>query len=428
MKTRKSFALALVALTLTTGAAHAQSNFYLKNGDRVVFYGDSITDQRLYTVFTETFVVTRFPKMNVTFVHSGWGGDRVGGGGGGPIDLRLKRDVVAYKPTVMTIMLGMNDGSYRPFDQSIYNTYTTGYQHIIDSVKSSLPGIRMTLIQPSPFDDATRPPSFAGGYNAVLVRYGQYLKELAQKENLQTADLNTSVVAALEKAKLLDQTPPAKPGDLTLAQRIVQDRVHPGPGGHLLMAEALLKAWNAPALVSRVEINSTKPSENKTENARISQWEWKDGTAVWTQTDGALPMPMDMSDPPLALSVRASDLIEALNQQPLKVTGLTAPRYALSIDGQPIGTFTKEQLADGINLAMLPTPMMKQAFDVLNFTRWHNDLHFTRWRVVEVPHQNELSTPYHETIKAYDDAEAKIVKQQRAMAQPKPHRFELKPQ
>ena len=71
----------------------------VKDGDRVVFYGDSITDQRLYTVFTEAYVVTRFPKRNITFVHSGVGGDRVGGGGMGPIDLRLDRDVVAYKPT-----------------------------------------------------------------------------------------------------------------------------------------------------------------------------------------------------------------------------------------------------------------------------------------------------------------------------------------
>src|ERR1041384_2453189 len=120
--------------------ARAES-FALKNGDRVVFYGDSITDQRLYTTFTETYVVTRFPKLNVTFVHSGWGGDRVTGGGGGPIDHRLNRDVLFYKPTVMTIMLGMNDGSYRSFDEKIFSTYTTGYQHIIDSVKKELPGI-----------------------------------------------------------------------------------------------------------------------------------------------------------------------------------------------------------------------------------------------------------------------------------------------
>src|ERR1700732_4864026 len=94
----------------------AQSDFYLKDGDTVVFYGDSITDQRLYTIFTEAYVVTRFPKLNVRFVHSGWPGDQVDGGAGGPIDVRLARDVVAYHPSVITIMLGMNDGRYRAFD------------------------------------------------------------------------------------------------------------------------------------------------------------------------------------------------------------------------------------------------------------------------------------------------------------------------
>src|SRR5512139_3067304 len=99
-------------LFLSLAAAALAQDYYLKDGDRVVFYGDSITDQRLYTTFVETYVVTRFPKMDVTFVHSGWGGDRVTGGGGGPIDRRLERDIFAYKPTVVTVMLGMNDASY----------------------------------------------------------------------------------------------------------------------------------------------------------------------------------------------------------------------------------------------------------------------------------------------------------------------------
>ena len=100
------------AVLLLAGLASAQE-FHLKDGDRVVFFGDSITDQRLYTTFTETFAVTRFPKRNITFIHSGWGGDRVTGGAGGGIAERLTRDVFAYKPTVMTIMLGMNDGRVR---------------------------------------------------------------------------------------------------------------------------------------------------------------------------------------------------------------------------------------------------------------------------------------------------------------------------
>src|SRR6266480_4379057 len=152
----------LSCLVLALSSTAAAQDFSLKNGDTVVFYGDSITDQRLYTTFAETYVLTRFPALRVNFVHSGWGGDRVSGGGGGPIDVRLQRDVIAYRPTVMTIMLGMNDGSYRAFDEKIFDTYAKGYQHIIDSVKEALPGVRITAIEPSPFDDVTQPQRFEG--------------------------------------------------------------------------------------------------------------------------------------------------------------------------------------------------------------------------------------------------------------------------
>ena len=84
------------------------------------------------------------------------------GGGGGKIDRRLERDVFAYKPTVVTVMLGMNDASYRPFDQKIFDVYARGYEHLVESLKSNLPGVRITLIQPSPFDDVTREPLFKG--------------------------------------------------------------------------------------------------------------------------------------------------------------------------------------------------------------------------------------------------------------------------
>jgi hypothetical protein len=76
--------LALIVFLGFGAGLRAEGPFAVKDGDRVVFYGDSITDQRLYTTFVETFIVTRFPAINVMFVHSGWGGDRVTGGGGGP--------------------------------------------------------------------------------------------------------------------------------------------------------------------------------------------------------------------------------------------------------------------------------------------------------------------------------------------------------
>src|SRR5205807_1226547 len=113
---------------------------------------------------------------------------------------------------------GMNDGSYRAFDQKIFATYTNGYQHIIDSVKEHVPNIRFTLIEPSPYDDVTQPPKFPGGYNAVLVKYSEYVKELAEREHANVADLNSGIVAAVSKAN-------EKNHDLAL--KIIPDRVHP---------------------------------------------------------------------------------------------------------------------------------------------------------------------------------------------------------
>ncbi len=407
------FVLAAAAL------AAAQSDFHLKNGDRVVFYGDSITDQRLYTTFTETYVLTRFPKLNVSFVHSGWGGDRVTGGGGGPVDVRLKRDVFAYKPNVMTIMLGMNDGSYRSFDQGIFDTYANGYRHIVESVKSTLPGIRITAIQPSPFDDVTREPNFEGGYNAVLVRYGNFLAELAKKENLSVADLNTSVVAALVKAKA---------SDAALARRIIADRVHPGAGGHLLMAEALLKSWSAPAVVTSVAIDAVNQRVGESRNTEVAELQSEGGGLAWNQLDRALPMPLDAKDGALMLSVRSSDFMEAMNRQPLKVTGLGAARYSLSIDGEKVGTFTKQDLAEGVNLAALATPMAAQAAAVHALTLKHNNIHFARWRQVQVPLEGLSLKAIQPAMDALDKLEAEIVLQQRAQAQPKVRAYRLSPE
>ena len=402
----------LTLFLAAAGAASAQSGFYLHDGDRVVFYGDSITDQRLYTVFTEAFAVTRFPSQNFTFVHSGWGGDRVGGGGGGPIDLRLQRDVIAYKPTVMTIMLGMNDAEYRPFDQNLMDTYRRGYEHILDVVQGALPKIRITAIQPSPFDDVTQPVKFEGGYNSVLLIYAKSVRDVAQSIRIDTADLNTPVVAALKRANETDAAG---------AKKLIPDRVHPGPAGHLLMAEALLKAWHAPALVSDVELNMRTHHIDKAANAAVTDW---DG-ASWTVTEKALPMPIDWKDPSTALAVNSSDFLQAVDQETLRVDGLHTGKWQLTIDGHPIAVFTNDQLAAGVNLAKFDTPMMEQAMTVLDDTRKHTQIHNVRWRDIQVPFAADAFPEKDAAIKAMDQFEAAMVQQQHDAAQPVAHKYEI---
>jgi len=67
----------------------------------VVFYGDSITEQRLYHNLRRDFVLTRYPQLNVRLVNSGWAARTRPAATAGSADVRLTRDVLPYKPTVM---------------------------------------------------------------------------------------------------------------------------------------------------------------------------------------------------------------------------------------------------------------------------------------------------------------------------------------
>jgi lysophospholipase L1-like esterase len=419
MPAARRFACLLLVLPGLAVHAAEPDKFALKDGDRVVFYGDSITDQRLYTTFVETFAVTRYPGRKMTFVHSGWGGDRVGGGGGGPIDVRLKRDVIAYHPTVVTVMLGMNDAAYRLFDTAIFQTYSEGYKRLVETLKAALPGVRLTLIRPSPFDDVTRAPNFEGGYNGVLVRFGDLVADLAKKEGADVADLNAPVVAATRRAFATDPK---------LAPKLNPDRVHPGPAGQLLMAAALLTAWQAPALVTSVAIDADGGQALHPENTTVEDLAGL-GTMSWTQQDAALPFPIDLNDPAVALAVRSSDVVDSLDRQMLTVSGEVirpGSKFLLKIDGEAVGTFTGEQLSGGINLAILPTPMAKQAAAVHALTLQHNNIHFLRWRQVEVPLKAHATSPnYEKALQALDALEDEVVQKQRETARPKKRKYQL---
>jgi hypothetical protein len=135
-----------------------------------------------------------------------------------------------------------------------------------------------------------------------------------------------------------------------------------------------------------------------------------------------------LKDGPTALAVRSSDVVAGLDRQIVKAVGLDAEKYTLSIDGTAVGDFTKGELAEGVNLATLATPMLAQANDVHRLTNRRAKAHNDRWRSIQVPYSGYANTPgFAKALEGLDALEAEIRVEQRAAAQPKPHRFELKP-
>src|SRR5262245_2740383 len=96
----------LLFLTVFFGstASIRAGDFALRDGDTVVFLGDSITAARTYGKIIENYTLLRFPDRKMRFINSGVGGDTAAGG-----LKRLDRDVFAHKPTVLFVAYGVND-------------------------------------------------------------------------------------------------------------------------------------------------------------------------------------------------------------------------------------------------------------------------------------------------------------------------------
>ncbi len=426
--------------------------FFLKDGDRVCFYGDSITEQRFYGVDVQTFVRTRFPHLHVEFVNSGVGGDKVSGGWAGPIDLRLERDVFPFKPNVVTIMLGMNDAQYRPFDEKIFAAYTNGYEHLVQSLQEHLPGVRLVLIEPSPYDDVTKAPNFPGGYNGVLDRYSAFVRQLAAEHHLSCVDLNTPLVDVMKKMQAENPT---------LAHEVIPDRVHPSAAGQLVMAQGILQSWNAPATVTAVNIDAAKNEAVRSDNTEVSEIKTANGVLSWTQDDRALPFPIlalhedwpqfppsegtgtslfwpapaprwDYTNAAAQMIVNDSGFYPALDQEPLQVTGLATGNYQLKINGQSVGEFSAQQLAEGVNLAQYRTPMLEQSYHVLHLVWQQVQWRFFAWRGIQLKLAADPDPAVQQATEALLAAlkkqEESLADEQYAAARPRPTHYELVPQ
>lgn len=411
-------ASAILSLALATSAAVSDpQKFYLHDADRVVFYGDSITQQGQYTSYIEDYVATRYPSWNIAFINSGWSGDWVEGGGGGKADLRVRRDILDHHPTVVTFLLGMNDGGYQPYDPAFFDVFSKGYREILSQIESISPVPRITLLEPSPYDDVTRKAQFPD-YNAVMIRYGKFVAELAHEQGQFAVDFNLPTVTLLKQAAQLEPEQ---------ARKLIPDQIHPSAAVGLFLAMLLAKAWDGAAVVSDVELDSANSKVTKSEHAHVTNIK-NEAAPAWTELDEALPMPIDLDDPLTALVLRSSEIVQEMDQQRLRVAGLARERYLLKIDGRSAGSWTSHDLAQGINLALFHTPMQQQALAVHALTRRILAVRLARWQGVQVGLEDEHAPEVSHSLESLDKLQSDLVNERHALAQPKPHQFELVPQ
>ena len=97
MKYTTTAAISLLLTALPCTAA----DFFLKNGDKVVMIGDSITEQHLYSTYVEAWALTRFPAWDLKLKKNSYFHDRIFGGvlraGGVPEFMEISPEQVEAK-------------------------------------------------------------------------------------------------------------------------------------------------------------------------------------------------------------------------------------------------------------------------------------------------------------------------------------------
>ncbi len=398
------FAL-LAAFAAAAPLAAAESNdFFFKKGDRIVFLGDSITEQYQYSTDVELYLTTRFPEWNLTFINAGISGDTATGGAN-----RFATHVLAEKPTAVTIDFGMNDGGYGAFDKKRADQFLEKTDAMLKAAKEA--GVRVALISPNAVEVRNKPGQAT--YLETQKEFYGPLKDLAEKYQIPFVDQYAITRTVLEKAAT-DKT----------AMKPFPDAVHTAPAGALLLGHTILVGLKAPAVVSDLEIDAAAKKVSKATRCKADNVESSPDGIAFERTDEAIPLPVSKDWRPMLPYV---DDLKDLNYYGLKVSGLKDGKYALSIDGKEAGTYASTDLAAGVNLGNLETgPLYDQGTAVFKAINEKNDLVHHRFRDVvmkpaavgEEAKRDDLKRRMDEI----DSKQAAIYK----LAQPKAHKFELK--
>ena len=316
------------------------------DGDVVAFIGDSITAGDKYRQIIAEFYYTRYPLIKFTSYNRG-----VAGNTAEKALLRLDADILQGSPNKATIMLGMNEGRYahtKDTDAEAQGKREVAAQKFRDKMtvlvdELNAKKIGVTLIGPSIYDQ-TMDESISGysykGFNDTLIKYKDFVQDLAKNKGWDFVDFNTPMLAVNASAQARDPK----------ATIVGKDRVHPGPLGYYVMAYSFLKSQGVQGLVASVEIDARQAKAVQSINCAVLGVECTGEQVAYRYEPKSLPFPI--GDKTLPEADKMVPFTRDLNQELLKITGLKPGRYTIAIDGVDVADFSAAQLESGVNLAV----------------------------------------------------------------------------
>ncbi len=318
----------LLAFALFLGIAPIlpAQDFVLKDGQKVLFLGDSNTYAGGFVAYLDVYLTTQFPKWNVELINLGLPSETCTGltetdhpFPRPDIHERAERTLTQIKPDVVFVCYGMNDGIYHPWSGERFKKYQEGIQSLIAKIEKAkaLP----ILMTPAPFDPKlvkdTQPADAKdfsyrkpyAQYDDVLAKYSEWLLTLRGEKRI-VVDARTPILTFIKEMRK------------TMPDHVVsKDGIHPSAEGHALIAHAILKELRAPKTSAEIVLDGA------------------------TKVQLPSRMPWDEKWLPLLIDVLGDWAFKPI----LKVKNLPSGTYAVSMS-KVVGKYTHEELAAGITL------------------------------------------------------------------------------
>jgi lysophospholipase L1-like esterase len=244
------FVLAILGICFFPQAAVSEDSFPFAEGDRVLFIGDSITQDGRYVDLIQGYLWSEYPDREITVLNLGLSSETVSGitepihpfPRPNVLD-RLERALKLAKPDWVLVCYGMNDGIYHPVDQRIRQSYRQGLEAVVKMIDSQ--GARAILLSPPIFDAECPSVVRALEQAAEDEPYG-YRKPYLQYDD--TLVSLTNIARSFEKDPRVDRfidvhasthdfLRTAKAADPAF---VYGDGVHPPLEGHAAMAKSIL--------------------------------------------------------------------------------------------------------------------------------------------------------------------------------------------
>ena len=205
----------------------------LRKGERVLFFGDSITEQGVgptgYVTLIRKELTQRYPDLGIEIIGAGISGNKVTN-----LQDRVANDVIAKKPDVVVIYIGINDVWHWTMPNHVGSTreeYERGLREIIARIEYA--GAEVILCTPSVIGERHH------GLNAqdtTLDAYCEISRKVAHSLGARLCDLRMAFVSHL-----------ATHNEANLEKGILTtDGVHLNDEGNTFVAKELLQFFIRP--------------------------------------------------------------------------------------------------------------------------------------------------------------------------------------